>query len=116
VRAEVHEAETDAGERPGLTTQEKEELTPIASSSNRIKPKQALAGARGMLLMRRLTTCIEGYRLHSAVSDLCQTVGELTEPPVHRLVDGEPACRRESAMCASGAAPRDVEGPDLLIL
>jgi hypothetical protein len=29
------------------------------------------------------------------------------------LVDGEPACRRESAMCVSGVTPRDTEGADL---
>jgi transposase len=37
VRAWVHQAETDAGERPGLTTEEKEELTRLRRENRSLK-------------------------------------------------------------------------------
>jgi len=37
VRAWVHQAETDAGERPGLTTEEKEELTRLRQENRSLK-------------------------------------------------------------------------------
>ena len=37
VRAWVHRAETDAGERPGLTTEEKEELTRLRRENRSLK-------------------------------------------------------------------------------
>ena len=37
VRAWVHQAETDAGERPGLTTEEKEELTKLRRENRSLR-------------------------------------------------------------------------------
>jgi transposase len=37
VRAWVHQAETDAGERPGLTTEEKEELTRLRRENRSLR-------------------------------------------------------------------------------
>jgi transposase len=37
VRAWVHQAETDAGQRPGLTTEEKEELTRLRRENRSLK-------------------------------------------------------------------------------